>query len=115
MSKKPKMGRDPLAGAGGIDSLIRDTRQETGAKESRVLERFKRSPKAREMREERGSTVKRGLKDGFTRATFIVREEHLEKLKASAYWERKDIKDVVDEALEKFLKGKHIKPIPEEK
>jgi len=31
---------------------------------------------------------------------------HLEKLKALAYWERKTIKEVVDEALGSYLKGK---------
>jgi len=30
----------------------------------------------------------------------------LERLKASAYWERKKIKEVIDEALELYLKGK---------
>ncbi len=50
-----------------------------------------------------------GLKDGWTRATFILRKDHLEKIKALAYWKRKNIKEVMDEALETYLRGKKIK------
>ncbi len=47
-----------------------------------------------------------GLKDGWTRATFILRKAHLEKIKSVSYWERKKIKEVVDEALRLYLRGK---------
>ena len=50
----------------------------------------------------------RGLNDGWTRATFILKKNHLEKLKALAYWERKTIKEVMDEALSSYLKEKII-------
>ena len=53
-------------------------------------------------------TTQRGLHDGWTRATFILRERHLEELKALAYWERQTIKEVIDEALGSYLKGKKI-------
>jgi uncharacterized protein YnzC (UPF0291/DUF896 family) len=51
-----------------------------------------------------------GLKDGWIRATFILREDYLEKVKALAYWKRKNIKEVMDEVLGAYLKGKKIKP-----
>jgi uncharacterized protein YnzC (UPF0291/DUF896 family) len=51
-----------------------------------------------------------GLKDGWTRATFILRKDYLEKIKAFAYWKRKNIKEVIDEALGLYLKAKKIKP-----
>ena len=54
-------------------------------------------------------TSQEGLKDGWTRATFILRRDYLEKLKASAYWERKKIKEIIDEALRLYLKGKKTK------
>ncbi len=57
------------------------------------------------------NTVEAGLKDEWTRATFIVKKDHLAKIKALAYWERKLVKKVVDEALESFLENKQIKPI----
>ncbi len=50
-----------------------------------------------------------GLREGWTRATFILREDYLEKIKSLAYWKRRNIKEVVDEALEEYLKGKKIK------
>jgi len=51
-------------------------------------------------------TSQQGLQDGWTRATFILRKDYLEKLKALAYWERKKIKEVIDEALRLYFKGK---------
>lgn len=51
-------------------------------------------------------TTQQGLQDGWTRATFILRKHHLEKLKELAYWERKTIKEVIDEALDSYLGGK---------
>jgi len=58
-----------------------------------------------------------GTKENETRATFIINEELLDKLKAIAYWDRVLIKDVINtaiqEAVAKYEKenGK-IKPIP---
>lgn len=55
-------------------------------------------------------TSQKGLKKGWTRATFILRSDYLEKIKGLAYWERKKIKEVVDEILEFHFKGKRIEP-----
>jgi len=54
-------------------------------------------------------TSQKGLKNGWTRATFILRNDHLEKIKALAYWERKKVKEVVNEVLGFYLKGKRTK------
>ena len=51
-------------------------------------------------------TTQQGLQDGWTRATFILRKHHLEKIKELAYWERRTIKEVIDEALDSYLGGK---------
>ncbi|MBM4339489.1 MAG: hypothetical protein FJ110_08080 [Deltaproteobacteria bacterium] len=56
-------------------------------------------------------TTQQGLQDGWTRATFILRKNHLEEIKSLAYWERKTIKEVMDEALGSYLNGKVVKPI----
>jgi len=58
-----------------------------------------------------------GTKENETRATFIVNEELLDKLKAIAYWDRVLIKDVVNTALQEAVakyekKSGEIKPIP---
>lgn len=39
------------------------------------------------------------------RATFIIREMHQEKLKLVAYYDRKKIKDVLDEALSNYFES----------
>jgi hypothetical protein len=51
-------------------------------------------------------TSEKGLQEGWTRATFILRRDYLERLKVSAYWERKKIKEVIDEALALYLRRK---------
>ena len=60
-------------------------------------------------------TTQQGLQDGWTRATFILRKHYLEEIKALAYWERKTIKEVMDEALGSYLNGKVINPMAAEK
>jgi len=62
-------------------------------------------------------TSQEGTKEKETRATFIVNEEVLEKLKAIAYWDRKLIKEVISEALEDRVKKYErkngtVEPIP---
>ena len=49
------------------------------------------------------TSVQRGLKTGETRATFIVKEDALEKIKAIAYWDRQNIKDIVQTAIEAYI------------
>ena len=41
------------------------------------------------------NSLERGLQDGWTRDTFILRKEYLGKLKAVSYWERKKMKEVI--------------------
>lgn len=58
-----------------------------------------------------------GTKEKETRATFIVNEDLLDKLKSIAYWDRKLIKQVVDTALQEAVtkyekKNGAVKPIP---
>jgi len=58
-----------------------------------------------------------GTKENETRATFIINEDLLDKLKAIAYWDRVLIKDVVNTALQETVakyekKNGDIKPIP---
>ena len=62
-------------------------------------------------------TSQEGTKEGETRATFIIKEALLDKLKGMAYWERVLIKDVlctaIEDAVVKYERKKgEIKPIP---
>ena len=57
------------------------------------------------------NSVDKGLQVGWTRATFVLRKDYLGKLKAVSYWDRKKMKEVIDEALGAYLQGKKIKPV----
>ena len=52
------------------------------------------------------STSSKGLPKGWTRATFIVRQDLVHKVKRAAYWDRRQIKDLVTEALDAYLADK---------
>jgi hypothetical protein len=54
-------------------------------------------------------TSQKGLREGWTRATFILRKDYLEKLKSISYWQRRKLKEVVNEALGSYLEGKRIR------
>ena len=55
-----------------------------------------------------------GTKEKETRATFIINEDLLDKIKAIAYWDRKLMKDVLDIALQEYVDKKKPNPRPEE-
>lgn len=57
--------------------------------------------------------AKRGLQEDLIRATFIIKQEHLEKIKAFAYWERIQIKDVIEEMCEQYFENKKVRSIPD--
>lgn len=59
--------------------------------------------------------AKRGLQEDLIRATFIMQQDHLEKIKAYAYWERIQIKDVLEEMCQQFFDNKKVRSIPERK
>jgi len=65
--------------------------------------------RGRTMRTSKTKSSEEGLRKGWTRATFILRKDYLEKVKGLAYWERKKMKEVIDEALGAYLRGKKIK------
>ena len=90
---------------GGLNSLLGD--QPEKPKRGRPVTQTKEITKSSQ----------EGTKENETRATFIVNEELLDKLKAIAYWDRVLIKDVVNTALQEIVakyekKNGDIKPIP---
>jgi len=90
---------------GGLNSLLGDQPQKP--KRGRPVTQTKEITKSSQ----------EGTKENETRATFIINEELLDKLKAIAYWDRLLIKDVVNTALQdvvaKYEKNNgDIKPIP---
>jgi hypothetical protein len=49
------------------------------------------------------------------RTTVMIGEINHGKVKSITYWEKKGIKEVVDEALKLYFKGKKVKPLPKKK
>jgi hypothetical protein len=99
----------------GLDSLLGEPSPRT-APAKQDPPRAKRGRPAKQDKEIT-KTSQEGTKPYETRATFIVREDLLEDLKAIAYWERSLIKDVVNRALaaevESYKKAhKGLQPIP---
>ena len=114
MAKKDsRLGTDPLSGsARGVDSLIRDTKGDSKQSlQGKQSKQKKGRPKTSTRIVER--STQEGTKEGWERATFIIREDFKEKLKATAYWDRKEIKEVMDEALTAYFKSKRVKPLPQ--
>lgn len=60
------------------------------------------------VRREYTKSSQEGLKENWTRATFIVREDILEKFKDYAYTERLTHKELINSILEDYLKDKEI-------
>lgn len=90
---------------GGLSSLLGDNTKEAKAtKVGRPKTQFKDVTKSSQ----------EGTKENETRATFIVNEELLDKLKAIAYWDRVLVKDVINIALQEYIDKKKPKPRPEE-
>ena len=92
---------------GGLDSLLGGGSLKHSKKVGRPKTQFKKITKSSQ----------EGTKVNETRATFIVNEEVLEKLKGIAYWNRELIKEVIQRALldviEKYeKKNGNIKKIP---
>lgn len=72
---------------------VEESKKDTG-EDSRQIGR----PRTR-----RTSTSQQGLRDGLTRMTFIVSQEHQDKLKYISYNERLSIREILDEAIEDYL------------
>jgi hypothetical protein len=96
------------------------SKQDLSNKQSLQSKRSKQSkqglPSKRSNQSNTGkATSSNGLSDGWVRATFIMREDNLEKVKDFAYWERLQIKEVIDEALENYFSEKKIRKRPEKR
>jgi hypothetical protein len=96
---------------GGLNSLLGES-QTTEAVPAAA------EPKAKAPKKEITKSSQIGTKEKETRATFIVNEDLLEKMKALAYWDRVLIKDIVNQALEEHItrhekKNGEIKPMPQ--
>jgi hypothetical protein len=107
---------------GGLNTLIGEkTAQITpeGGKEfldtlREETDKVKRVGRPKTQFKEVTKSSQQGTKENETRATFIVNEELLDKLKAIAYWDRILVKDVLNTAIQEYVDKKKPKPRPEE-
>ena len=86
--------------SGGLSSLLQSTKEEPQVKQE--VEREKRGRPKTSTREITKSSQE-GTREGETRATFIVKESALETFKALAFWERKELKKAMQEAMEAYI------------
>jgi hypothetical protein len=54
---------------------------------------------------------RKGLKDGYIRATYILKESMVDRIKDIAYWDRLDIKDVINDLLLSALASRDQKEV----
>jgi CheY-like chemotaxis protein len=59
-------------------------------------------------RKSRNGTSKTVQTADWTRTTFVIRKENLEKIRALAYWERRQLKDTLDRILNLHFKDKPV-------
>lgn len=108
-TKKKRLGDDPFANKslGGLDMLIgstTDPARDLNVKETPDTAKPKRG-RPKEITRVVTKTSQSGLREGLTRATFILREDTLTRLKDRAYDDRKKLKDIVTEALDYYLEN----------
>lgn len=107
---------------GGLSSLLGEAPTKRPSKQ-KIKDRPLREDKSRKVGrpvtqfKEITKSSQEDTKEKETRATFIVNENLLEKIKAVAYWDRVMIKDVINTALEETVskyerKNGKLKPIP---
>ena len=111
-----RLGRDPFAQS-GLDKIFTPVVEQATTPASKSTSKPKTEKTKTSIKE---STVEntpevssvdttassKGLPKGWTRATFIVRQDLLHKVKRVAYWDRKQIKDVIAEALDAYVVNK---------
>ena len=97
--KKPSLGADPL-------KWITSTKEPDIMDKKQPIIKVKKTGRPTKTKRVISKSSQSGLPEGWTRATFIVKEKTLEKLKDLAYTERKQLKIILNEALEGYLKGK---------
>ena len=56
-----------------------------------------------------GGLSSKQSKPGYKRQTYIIKKDYIEKIKALAFWERKEITQVINELLEESLKNRKVK------
>ena len=107
-----RLGRDPFAQS-GLDKIFTPVVEQATSHTSKPKD-VKPKPVIKESNEVdiphesviSTTSSSKGLPEGWTRATFIVRQDLVHRVKRAAYWDRRQIKDLVTEALDAYLVDK---------
>lgn len=103
MAKNKRLGSNPFdTPRGGLDMLISPSTPKTEETKETPPQKAKRG-RPREINRKITKSSQSGLRDGLTRATFIVNEDTLQRLKDRAYIDRKPLKELVSEAIDYYL------------
>lgn len=109
MSKKAHLGSDVFKRT-QTEKVIEILTESPGVKAKTTPGQKRRPgrPLTQTGKRELTKSSQEGLKEGWTRASFVIQEDILNKLKDYAYTDRRQIKDVITEALSIYLKDKKI-------
>jgi len=80
--------------SGGINSLLEGTVQNRSSETP-----HEHHPAAKQRKSSKGKT---------TIASFVMHPDTLETMRALAYWERKKIKDILEESMQLLISGKGV-------
>jgi hypothetical protein len=117
-----RMGSNPLSRPDPVDALL-STDIKNGSRSIQSKPSINSVPSIQSIqsreRPPRRETIKKdasraGLPDGWTRFSFIVREDYEEKVKALAFWNRQGIKETMDEIIRQYLSKKSVSSILDE-
>lgn len=101
------MGKNLEKTASVLDQMLDSTNREQKARPGYTANGVKIGRPKKNNREIT-KTSQQGLKEGDTRATLIIKEDKLRKLKALSLVEGKPFKDIVDDMATAYLKDKDI-------
>lgn len=103
---------DKMLGGSMEENEVKETSEVIETKELEILpgqtENGRKKGRPRTNFREAVKSSQQGLRDGDTRATFIVKEDKLRKLKALTLVEGKPIKDIIDDMLSEYLEDKEV-------
>ncbi len=103
---------DKMLGGSMEENEVIETSEVIETKELEILpgqtENGRKKGRPRTNFREAVKSSQQGLRDGDTRATFIVKEDKLRKLKALTLVEGKPIKDIIDDMLSEYLEDKEV-------
>lgn len=103
---KQKLGRDPLAWIGKNQENKEDHQEQQ--QEETISVRKSNAGRPSTIKREIEKSSQEGLPENWTRATFIVKEDLLKKLKDYSYTDRRSLKEIVNEMITEYLQDKDI-------